>query len=141
MGTTKKDENRYASETQLILAKLYQYVTVIGLVFMAAAFILYTSAILPAEVPAADVRSYWHLDSDAYTAQTGTPVGWDFIKNLSSGDSLSFGSLAFMAVAIIVCMTIMIFVFVRKKNLLFACIALIQTTVLLLAASGIISGQ
>ncbi len=141
MNRAINEENRYASDTQLILAKLYRYVSVIGLIFMAVAFILYTSGLLPTSVPAEEVGSYWHLESGVYAVETGTLVGWEFLTNLSSGESLSFGSLVFMAVAIIVCLTIMIAVFFQKNNRLFALIALLQSIVLVLAASGIIFGQ
>ena len=141
MSKSKDEENRFASDTQLILATLYRYVTLIGFVIMAIAFLLYTTGLLPATVPAKEVGSYWHLESGTYATETATPVGWEFLANLSSGESLSFGSLGFMAVAIIVCLAIMIGVFFRKSNRLFALIAFLQTTVLVLAASGIVVGH
>jgi hypothetical protein len=141
MSTSNNGENRYASGTQLLLAKLYRYVSIIGLFIMAAALILYVSGLLETNIPAGEVRSYWHLEAGVYAAETDTPVGWDFIKELSRGDSLSFGSLVFMAVAVIVCLIIMIVAFLRRQNKLFALIALLQTIVLVLAASGLVSGH
>ena len=108
---------------------------------MAAAFVLYVSGLLPARVPAEEVRSYWHLEAEVYATGTGTAVGWDFLKELASGESLSFGSLVFMAVAVIVCLIIMIGAFLRKNNRQFAVVALLQTAVLILAASGVVSGR
>ena len=131
MSTSNNSEKRYASDTQLILARLYRYTSIIGLLIMTAAFILYTSGILPSSVPSDKVGSYWHLDSGAYAEKTGNPVGWNFLRNLTSGESLSFGSLVFMAVAVIVCLTIMIAVFLRKREKLFALIVLLQVVVLL----------
>ena len=141
MNTSKNEEPRYASDIQLVLARLYRYVTIIGFFIMIAAFVLYAFGLLRASVPAEEVRAYWHLEAGVYATETGTPVGWDFLKSLSRGDSLSLGSLVFMAVAVIVCLIIMIAAFLKKNNRLFALISLLQTAVLILAASGVVSGH
>ena len=141
MNTSKNEEQRYASETQLILAGLYRYIAIVGFVIIAAAFILYVSGLLPGNVPVEEVKSYWHLDAGGYAAETGTPFGWDILKSLFRGESLSLGSLVFMAVAVIVGLIIMIAAFMKKGDRVFALVALLQTIVLVLAASGVVSGK
>lgn len=138
MNGSQNEEQRYASDAQFILARLYQYVSIISLLIIAAGFALYVSGLLPAKVPVEQVRSYWHLEAGAYATETGTPAGWSFLKSLSRGESVSFGSLVFIPVAVIVCLIIMILTFWKKKNRLFALIAFLQTVLLVLAASGVI---
>lgn len=133
--------NRYASDAQLVLARLYRIVTVVGLTVMAAAFVLYVSGVLETSVPAKDVASYWHLDAESYAEQTGTPVGWEFLSHLARGESLSFGSLVFMALAVIISLSIMVAVFMKKARLAYAVIVLLQTIILVVAATGIVSGH
>ena len=135
----KDDGNRYASETQLILARLYGIAAVVGLGFMAVAFVLYVSGVLDTRLPAGEVASYWHLDAESFADETGTAVGWEFLYHLNRGESLSFASLVYMALSVIISMTIMIVTFIRKKKLAFAMIALLQTIVLVIAATGIAS--
>lgn len=137
----KNGENRYASDTQLVLAKLYRLVSIIGLSLIAAAFVPYVSGILETSIPVQEVSAHWHLDAQSYAESTGTPVGWAFIKALSHGDSLSFGSLVFMGVAVIVCLAVMVFAFLRKRKPEFAIIALLQIVILVIAATGIASGS
>ena len=136
-----RDEiNPYASDTQLILARLYRAASAIGFILIAGTFLLYVSGFIQVRVPAQEVALYWHLDAGAYAETTGTAVGWAFLRELSSGESLSFGSLVCMALAVIICLMIMVMVFLRKRKHAFALIALLQTAVLLIAATGIASG-
>ena len=72
----KDDKKQYASDAQLVLARLYRGASIIGLAFMAVTFALYVSGLLHANVPAKEVSSYWHLDAEKFAAETDTPVGW-----------------------------------------------------------------
>ena len=134
-------ESKYASDAQLVLARLYQGVSIIGLTLIAATFAMYVSGLLETSVPAEEVTAYWHLDAVSYAEETGTPVGWDFIEAFFRGDSLSFFSLIFMGSAVVICLAIMAVTFLRKRKLAYALIALLQTIVLVTAASGIVSGH
>ncbi len=137
----KDDLSRYASDNQLLLATLYRFVTLIGFTFIAAGFVLYVSGVLPARIPVDEVSSYWHLSAQEYAAQTGTPYGWDLIREIATGDMISLASLVLMALAVIVCLVIMVFAFLKSRNLIFAAAAVVQTVVLVLAASGVVSGH
>jgi hypothetical protein len=130
----------YASKDQMLLGSLYRVVSLVGFVLMAGSFALYVSGILPAQTPAKEVISNWHLDVDSYAEETGVSRGWAFLRDIGVGDNLAFGSLVFMAVAVIVCLAVMIPVFMRGRARLFAVIATLQMIVLILAASGIVSG-
>ncbi len=133
--------NRYASDAQLVLARLYRIVTIVGLTIVAVAFVLYVSGFLETSVPVKEVVSYWHLDAESYAEQTGTPVGWEFLSHLARGESLSFGSLVLMALAVIISLSIMVTVFMRKGRSAYAVIVLLQTIILVIAATGIVSGH
>ncbi len=137
----KNEGNLYASGAQLVLARLYGGVAVIGLSLIAVMFALYVSGLAETRVPAAEVASYWHLDAETYAEETGTPVGWEFLRNLAFGESLSFGSLIFMALAVIICLAVMVVTFMKSRNLAFAAVVLLQIVVLVVAATGLISAH
>ena len=137
----KDDLRKYASDNQLLLATLYRFVTFIGFTCIAAGFVLYVSGVLPAHIPVDEVSSYWHLSAQEYAGQTGTPYGWDLIKAIAAGDMISLASLVLMAIAVIVCLIIMVFAFLKSENRIFAVGTVLQIVVLALAASGIVSGH
>ncbi len=66
------------------------------------------------------------------------PTGWGWLELVSYGDVLNFLPLAFLAVITIVCYITIIPVLLRKKDVIYVAIALIEVVVLLLAASGIL---
>ena len=137
----KEGSSKYTSDTQLLLARLYRIVTLVGFAFIAVGFVVYIADLLPAHMPVDQVASYWHLSAQDYAAQTGTPYGWNLLKSIASGDMIGLASLVFMALSVIVCLLIMAFALLRNKNRLFAIAALVQSTILILAASGIVSGH
>jgi hypothetical protein len=137
----ENEENRYASKTQLALARLYRLTGITGLALIMVMFLVYISGLVTTNVPVDEVEVYWHLDAAEYARQTGTPVGWNFLGNLAYGESLSFGSLVFMALAVIICLITMVVIFLKRRNLVFAAVVLLQTAVLLIAATGVVSAH
>ncbi len=136
----KNGENRYASDTQQIIAKLYRWASIIGLTFMAVIFALYVFGLLQTKIPVSEVGRYWHLDAERYHEETGTPTGWAFLTAISDGENLSFASLVAMVLSVIVCLLIMVVTFIKKRRLEFAIITFLQAVILVTAATGIISG-
>ena len=133
--------NKYASPDQLLLAKLYRYVSLIGFSVIALGFIVYVSGIVPSSVPVGEISSYWHLSSHDFASETGTPQGWDLIGNIGSGDMISLASLVLMPLATILCLSIMAVAFSKGRDWAFLTIVSLQTIVLVLAASGVASGH
>jgi hypothetical protein len=138
-----KQENtgEYASENQLLLARLYRAVALIGFSIIAIAFVLYLSGALKVSIGAIEVTSYWHLSAEEYAAETATPYGWEIISGLENGDTLSLASLVFMPVAVIVCLLIMAFAFARKRDWPYFVMVVLQVGVLVIAASGVVAGK
>ena len=137
----KEKPDKYVSESQLLLSKLYRFVATVGFSLIGLAFIPYVFGILHSNVAVSEVASYWHLSSSEFAEVTGTPYGWNLFGDLLSGDMLSLASLVLIPVAIIVCLVIMIFSFGKKRDWLFMSAAILQIFILALAASGIISGN
>jgi len=137
----KKEENRYASENQLILSRLYSSAALIGLVLVTIIFALYVLGVVESRVPAREVASYWHLDAEGYAEETGIIPGWTFIHTLKYGENLSFGSLVFMALTVILCLSVMVVIFLRTRKFSFAVIVLLQIIVFVIAATGVVSAH
>lgn len=132
---------KYASRDQLLLARLYHYVSFIGFSVIALGFFVYVSGVVPNTVPVEEVSSYWHLSSHDFAAATGTPVGWELVGNLGFGDMISLASLVLMPLATILCLVIMAVSFARARNWVFLFAVTLQTMVMVLAASGLLSGN
>ena len=137
----KHDNGIYASENQLLLARLYRFVALVGLTLIALGFVVYVSGMAPSIVPAGEVSQYWHLSAEEYVSETGLPYGWDILKVLNRGESLSLATLVLMPVSIILCLLIMAVAFGKEKNWVYLTVVLLQSAVLVLAASGVIAGR
>ncbi len=136
----KDDDKRYASPDQLLLSRLYQYVSTVGFLLILFGFFLYGSGALTSTVPVADMSLFWHLSSEDFAAETGTPYGWDLFGHLRSGDMISLASLVLMPMGTILAFVVMAVVFSKGRNWVFSVIVLLLTVVLILAASGVVSG-
>ena len=104
-------------------------------------FIVYVSGVLPVIVTPDDVSRLWHLSSTEYQEATGIPLGWGWVSVLRNGDIVSFSTLVLISLGAIVCIAVLSVAFFRRKNWAYAVIVIIQTCILILAASGIVSGH
>jgi hypothetical protein len=133
--------NGYATYEQMLLAKLLRIVVAIGLSLIVVGFVLYVSGVLPAFVTPRDVSQLWQLSSAEYQEATGIPLGWGWASSLGNGDIVSFSTLVLISLGAIACIAILSVAFFKKRNWPYAVIVVIQTCILVLAASGIVSGH
>jgi len=128
------------SEEQLQYASVLQTVSLGGLAILVAGFLVYVSGLLPSLVPPSQIPRYWSLRVHEYLEQTGAPTGWHWVANLHHGDVVSFLGIVLLAAATLVCFVAVLPTFLRKKDLPYTVIVVVQIGVLLLAASGLITG-
>lgn len=131
-------DRRKVPEEQIIYANILYYGGLAGIIFMAVTFAVYVSGVLPTYVPLSELPELWKHETHHYLEETGMPTGWGWLELVSYGDVLNFLPLAFLAVITIVCYIAIIPVLLRKKDVIYVTIALIEVVVLLLAASGIL---
>ena len=123
---------------QLAYAQILDKGMKIGLVLLTATFIIYLTGMLSPYLPVNDLPKYWTMPVHKYLEQTGIQPGWAWLGMLGKGDFLNFTGIAFLAGVTIVCYIRIIPILFRKKDTVYAVLALCEVLVLTLAASGLL---
>jgi hypothetical protein len=129
-----------ATEEQLLYAKILDIGVKIGLGLLVVGFILYASRFLPLKIPLEDLTRYWSLPVEKYLEAAGIQPGWSWFSMLGYGDFINFIAITFLAGVTILCYLTIIPSLFRKKDIVYACFAIIEVVVLVVAASGILGG-
>ncbi|MEC4684209.1 MAG: hypothetical protein VST71_00545 [Nitrospirota bacterium] len=128
------------SEEQLKYASVLQTISLGGLALLIIGFFVYLSGMLPTLVPADEIPNYWGMRVHEFVEKTGMPTGWDWVPLLNNGDIVSFLGIILLAAGTLVCFAVILPNFIRKKDTPFVIIVIVQILILLLAASGFITG-
>ncbi len=127
-----------ASEEQVAYAKLLDLGMKAGLIMLVISFIIYLSGVLTPHIPVNDLPKYWSMPVKEYLKATNIHTGWSWIYLLAQGDFLNFVGIAFLSGITIVCYIRIIPILFRKKDTVYAVLAIIEVLVLTLAASGVL---
>lgn len=127
-----------ATEEQLAYAKLLDTGMKLGLLSIIITFVIYLAGILPPHVPVNDLPNYWKLPVKQYLEVTHIPHGWAWIGMAAKGDFLNFFGIAFLAGVTIICYIRIVPILFRKKDTIYAVLAILEVLVLTLAASGLL---
>jgi hypothetical protein len=127
-----------ATEEQLRYAVLLSYGMKIGMAMLVISFVVYAAGILPPHVPVEDLPKLWSMPVHEYLETTHIHPGWSWLKMLNKGDFLNFLGVAFLGGVTVVCFLAIIPIPIRKKDNVYALIAVLEVTVLVLAASGLL---
>ncbi len=127
------------TEEQLAYAQLLDVGMKLGLLALLVTFAVYVTGALPARIPVEDLPRYWSMPVKEYLAATGVHPGWGWVSLLGHGDFLNFVGIAFLAGVSLVCYLAIVPIFVRKKDLVYAAICVLEVLVLALAASGVLN--
>ncbi len=130
------DEKIKATEEQLAYATLLDWGMKIGLLLLFISFVVYIVGILPSYLPIKELPNYWGLSVHDYLEHTDIPRGWKWLSMINYGDFLNFIGIAFLAAVTIVCYLRIVPILFRKKDVVYAILAIIEAAVLVLAASG-----
>lgn len=133
-------ERAHASRSQTIYADLLFYGCWISLFVMALTYAAYVSGLVAPHVPLENVTRYWSEPVEHYIREAGAPVGWGWLALLNRGDFLNFAGMVLLAGMSIICYLRILPVLLRNKQTIMAAIAVLEVLVLLLAASGLVSG-
>lgn len=132
------DKKTHATEEQLAYAKLLDSGMKLGLIMLVITFAIYLTGILTPYIPVNDLPKYWGLPVYQYLELTGIHPGWSWFAMMNKGDFLNFFGIAFLAGVTILCYIRIIPILFRKKDSIYGVIAILETIVLALAASGIL---
>jgi hypothetical protein len=127
-----------ATEEQLAYAKILDTGMKVGFLMLVTTFLIYLSGMLTPYVPVKDLPNYWRLPVKTYLEVTGIHPGWTWLGMLGKGDFLNFTGIAFLAAVTIVCYIRIIPILFRKKDTVYAVLAICEVLVLTLAASGLL---
>ncbi len=126
------------AEEQLAYARVLDRGMKIGLLALVGSFLVYVSGALAPRVPVEDLPRYWTLPVKEYLAATGLGAGWGWLALIHHGDFLNFLGIAFLAGVTIACYLALLPILFRKRDAVFAWIAVVEIVVLSLAASGVL---
>lgn len=128
-----------ATEEQILYAKILDIGMKIGLVGIILSFVLYVSGVLAPKIPVAEIPTLWGMKSHDYLVDLNIQEGWSWLGLYSYGDFLNFFPIAFLAGITIICYLAIIPTLLRKKDSVYAILALLEVLVLAGAASGLIA--
>lgn len=127
-----------ATEEQLRYARLLRVLMRTGLVILLVTYAIYMTGLLAPRIPVQELSRYWSLPVHEYLAATGLQSGWSWVRLIGTGDYINFVGVAFLAAATIWCYAAILPIFLRKKDYIYAAIAVLEILVLAGAASGIL---
>jgi hypothetical protein len=125
---------------QLQYANLLSIGAWAGIIVMIITYIIYVMGIMPTHVDIVTVTKYWHLNVHDYLEVTNSPAGWGWLGLIGKGDYLNFLGIAWLAVLTIVCYAVLLPGYLKRKDMIYAGIVVVEILVLCLAASGIVGG-
>jgi hypothetical protein len=112
----------------------------LGLALLVITFLVYVFDVWEPHVPIEHLPYLWSLPAHEFRAATGGPHGWEWLRLLGRGDFLTYLGVAVLSLATIVCYLRIAPALAARGERLYAAIALAQIVVLILAASGVVSG-
>lgn len=128
-----------ATEEQVLYAKILNIGMKVGLVGISLSFLAYVFGIITPKIPVDSISTYWGMKSHDYLVETGLTGGWSWLGMYTYGDFLNFFPIAFLAGLTIICYLAIVPTLLRKKDTVYAVLALLEVLVLAGAASGILA--
>lgn len=132
-------ENPNVTEEQRVYAAWLDKGWKLGFVLMVILFALYVLGVIQPHIPLDQLPNYWSLSSEKYREVHGIHTGWWWATQAHKSDFLNFVGIAFLAAVTSVCYLRVLPVFAKNKDMVYLSIAIIESLVLLLAASGILA--
>ncbi len=140
MDVSRAPKPGLVSDEQLRYADWLDVGTRIGLALLVATFALYAGGFVEPHIPLDDLPRLWILPVGQYLAATGLPAGWGWLGKVGEGDIMNFVGIAFLSLVTVACYMRLAATYIRNKDAACALIVLAEIVVLLLAASGLVSG-
>lgn len=136
----KTDVSLEASEEQLLYAKFLEVGMYVGLAILFITYFLYIFGIMEPYIPLSEVSHYWSLNVGDYLHEANIHAGWSWVRMVGYGDFINFIGIAMLAGVTIFCYIAIIPLLIRTGDTVYAVIAALEALVLILAASGLITG-
>lgn len=121
-------------------AFLLDWGTRIGLVALVISFAVYIFGLLPPHVPLDLLPTVWNLPVNVYLERTGTPTGWGWLTLAHKGDLSNLIGIALLAGCSLPPLLGLIPLYLKRRDHAYAVICALIAAVLVLAASGVLTG-
>jgi hypothetical protein len=121
-------------------ALLLDWSTRLGVLALLLAFAAYIFGILPPHVPLDQLPGLWNLPVDVYLQRTATPQGWGWVALAYHGDLANLVGIALLGGSSLAPLLGLMLLYAKRKDRVYAVICAVILAVLLLAASGLLTG-
>lgn len=128
---------KHAAEIENSYAVTLEWVLTIGIITIAATYILYIFELLPLSVSAEATSEHWSISADKAAAKGIVSIGWEWIKHIPDADALSLASIALLTLTPMISLIVASMAFFKRKDHAYTIISILQIVVLLIAVSGI----
>lgn len=135
-SSTHQDQQQEA----LRYAQLLDWGTRLGVLALIVSFAAYMLGLLPPHVPLEQLPNVWNLPVGAYLQQTSTPTGWGWLTLAHKGDLSGLIGISILAGCSLPPLMGLIPLFLKRRDYAYAAMCAMVIAVLLLAASGILTG-
>ena len=140
MNTPTDSQARQQLDEAFRYAFLLDWGTRIGLVALVLSFAAYLSGLLTPHVPLDQLPSVWNLPVNTFLERTGTPTGWGWLALAHKGDMSNQIGIALLAGCSVPPLLGLVPLYLKRRDRVYAVICALIAAVLVLAASGILSG-
>lgn len=121
-------------------ARLLDWGTRVGLLVLVLSFAAYLTGLLPAHVAVDRLPEVWAHPVAQYLAETQTPTGWGWVRLLGHGDIIGLAGIVLLAGVSAVCLLALVPLYAARGDKAFVAICLAEVAVVVLAASGLLTG-
>ncbi len=137
-----------ATKEQVLYGNILDIGMKIGMVILFVFFALYVFGIMKPAIPVQDLDQYYSMPAHEYLqaitanydAIEETPDQWNWLSLVSHGDYLNLIGIAFLAAVTIFCYIAIVPTLIKEGDKLYAGLSILEVLILLLAASGLVSG-
>lgn len=125
---------------QLRYARLLDWGTRIGLVVLVLTFAAYMTGLTQPHVPMEQLATLWGQPVGTFLAQTQTPQGWGWLALVRHSDVAGLVGIAILAGCSLLCLLALVPLYWRRGDRAFVALCLAEVAVVVLAASGWLTG-
>jgi len=128
------------SPDQVRYARVLEKGMYVGLTCLFVTFALYAFGIMEPHIPHEKVPDYWTKSVQEYLAEAEIEQGWGWVKMVGYSDFLNFIGIAILAGVSVLCYLAIVPMLFKKRDYIYASLALLEAIILVIAASGVIEG-
>lgn len=121
-------------------ALLLDWGTRAGVLTLLLTFAAYLFGVLEPLVPLDQLPSVWNLPVKDYLQRTGTPTGWGWLALATKGDLANLIGIALLAGCSLPPLLALVPLYLKHHNRIYAVICTLVAAVLVMAASGLLTG-